>query len=394
MLQFGYIGTQFSGVQRQIPNDFPNSSDVMTVQGLLEHALSFTRPLNEVNLRISSRTDAGVHAFKSTADVDLEYRYEHQHNPYSICKVVNNFFKQSDLDIRLHDLIHVPNNFSARFQAQWRKYIYRVAVIREPKYQGSSHNFFIPMTEHNRCNVLLNHPFVGIDAAKECGKMVEGTHDFATFMSKCKLTEVPPINTKRTINSFDISPGRSFFGTEWDYQFDYWTFTCVGRAFLYKQVRKLVSAMIGVAQEVITVDEFRYMLENPSTLEVDNWHRKLNLVPPYGLYLMDIGYREEDLRVPKDNIRYALVIESVQDPKKLEVIKLFRELHGSCSILQARDMLANTPVAVRKDLILLEAKHYQGLFEEAQCTTRIEKIELDGEDHEHSEDRLKSSNLK
>jgi hypothetical protein len=60
-----------------------------------------------------------------------------------------------------------------------------------------------------------------------------------------------------------------------------------------------VSAMIGVAQEVITVDEFRYMLENPSTLEVDNWHRKLNLVPPYGLYLMDIGYREEDLRVPK-----------------------------------------------------------------------------------------------
>ncbi|XP_026679752.1 uncharacterized protein LOC103509660 [Diaphorina citri] len=155
MLQFGYIGTQFSGVQRQIPNDFPNSSDVMTVQGLLEHALSFTRPLNEVNLRISSRTDAGVHAFKSTADVDLEYRYEHQHNPYSICKVVNNFFKQSDLDIRLHNLIHVPNNFSARFQAQWRKYIYRVAVIREPKYQGSSHNFFIPMTEHNRCNVLL-----------------------------------------------------------------------------------------------------------------------------------------------------------------------------------------------------------------------------------------------
>uniref|UniRef100_A0A8D8R0L0 tRNA pseudouridine synthase n=1 Tax=Cacopsylla melanoneura TaxID=428564 RepID=A0A8D8R0L0_9HEMI len=394
LLQFGYIGTDFSGVQRQIPYGINLESDIFTVQGLLENGLSRLKPLNEPRIHTSSRTDAGVHAIRSTAHVDLEFYYEHQHNPYNICKRINHFFLKANLDIRLQNVVQVPDNFSARFNAIWRKYVYRVAVIRDNKYHYSSHNFFIPMTEHDRCHFLLDHPFVDMDAARECAKMVVGVKNFASFMSRYGTDRDETVNPTRTLHSFDITPSKSFFDTEWDKQFYYWDFTCTGRAFLYKQVRKLVTAMIQVAQKRFTVEEFAWMLNNPST---DNWPSHMKLVPPYGLFLMDIGYREEDLRVPKDNIRYSLVLESMQSDNKLEVIKILRELHGSCTILQARDMMKNLPVVVRSDLVERDARFYQELFESKQCMTRLEKIVLPSDDTEtnkpvHDSDSLSSSN--
>ncbi|KAL1463127.1 hypothetical protein WDU94_014911 [Cyamophila willieti] len=382
LLHFGYIGTDFSGVQRQIPYGVNFQSDVYTVQGLLENGLSRLYPLNEPRVYPSSRTDAGVHAIKSTAHVDLEFYHEHQHNPYNICKQINRFFLKANLDIRLQNVVQVPDNFSARFDAIWRKYVYRVAVIKDKKYHYSSHSFFIPMTEHNRCHFVLDHPFVDMDAARECAKMVIGTKNFASFMSRYGNDRDETVNPTRTLYNFDISPSRSFFDTEWDRQFYYWDFTCIGRGFLYKQVRKLVTAMIYVAQKQLTVEEFASMLDNPS---VDNWPTHMRLIPGYGLFLMDIGYREEDLRVPKDNIRYSLVLESMQGDNKLEVIKIVRELHGTCTILQARDMLNNLPVEVRSDLVEREAKLYQELFESKQCTTRLEKIELSSNETDNSQ---------
>lgn len=381
LLQFGYIGTHFSGVQRQMPYVEKVITDVTTVQGLLEYALSGLKPLNEARVFPSSRTDAGVHAFRSTAHVDLEFPCEHHHNPYAICKRVNKFFNKAEIDIRLHNVVHVPDNFSGRHQAIWRKYVYRVAVIKDKKHNCSSHNFLIPMTEHNRCHIILNSPLEDMESARECARMILGTHDFCTFMASTNEHRGQEVKTTRTLESFDIGPGRPFFDTIWDEQFDYWDFTVVGRSFLYKQVRRLVAALVAVAQRRLTVEEFRYMLENPS---LNNWPSKLQTAPPYGLYLMDIGYREEDLSVPKDNTRYSLLIDSLNGTNKLEVIKLFRELHGGCTILQARDSLNSLPAVVRSDLIEREARYYQSLFEKAKCGTRLEARTIDEKEGESS----------
>lgn len=369
LLQFGYIGTQFSGVQRQGAYEANINSDVLTIQGLLECALKRLNPLNEPRLFISSRTDAGVHAFKSTANVDLEFPYERHHKPYYICRDVNKFFRDSDVDIRLHNLIHVPDYFSARFQAIWRKYVYRIAVIKDDKHNGSSHNFCIPMTEHDRCHYVLNHPFVNLEAAKQCAALLEGVHDFTTFMATSKENRTKEILTRRSLHSMDISPGRPFFDTEWDGQFVHWNFTCVGRSFLYKQVRKMVTALIAVAQNELTIDEFRFMLENPS---IDNWPSKLRLIPSSGLYLMDIGYRDEDLVVPKSDT-FSLVLVSNQNPNKLKVIKLFRELQGDCTILEARERLASLPCVVRTGLTQQDAMYLQTLLDAEHCTARVER---------------------
>lgn len=65
LLSFSYLGTRFSGLQKQPRN--------ITVQGVLESALSLVLRIPEQSIKVhtSSRTDAGVHAIMNTACVTL-----------------------------------------------------------------------------------------------------------------------------------------------------------------------------------------------------------------------------------------------------------------------------------------------------------------------------------
>jgi tRNA U38,U39,U40 pseudouridine synthase TruA len=54
-----------------------------------------------------------------------------------------------------------------------------------------------------------------------------------------------------------------------------------------QQVRRTVGALINVAEGRTSVEEIRYMLENPSE---HSWNNRIIVVPPYGLYLTDVEY--------------------------------------------------------------------------------------------------------
>lgn len=58
------------------------------------------------------------------------------------------------------------------------------------------------------------------------------------------------------------------------------------------QVRRTVGVLIAVAQKRISISEVENMFENPTK---DSWIEKVTVVPPYGLYLQQVEYREEDL---------------------------------------------------------------------------------------------------
>jgi Pseudouridylate synthase len=49
----------------------------------------------------------------------------------------------------------------------------------------------------------------------------------------------------------------------------------------------MVGALISVAAGHTSVEDIRYMLENPS---VHSWNNRIIVVPPYGLYLTDVEY--------------------------------------------------------------------------------------------------------
>ncbi|CAG7825106.1 unnamed protein product, partial [Allacma fusca] len=65
LIIFSYIGTNYCGMQTQRAN-----INVKSIQKVLEKTFE-TVVKHPVNLVLSSRTDKGVHALESTAQVDI-----------------------------------------------------------------------------------------------------------------------------------------------------------------------------------------------------------------------------------------------------------------------------------------------------------------------------------
>jgi tRNA U38,U39,U40 pseudouridine synthase TruA len=59
----------------------------------------------------------------------------------------------------------------------------------------------------------------------------------------------------------------------------------------------MVGALISVAAGHISIEDIRYMLENPSK---HSWNHTINVVPPYGLYLVGVEYDPQDIVMPQE----------------------------------------------------------------------------------------------
>lgn len=67
-----------------------------------------------------------------------------------------------------------------------------------------------------------------------------------------------------------------------------------------RQVRRTVGVLLGLAQHRITLEDVRTMLEVPSA---NSWPKRIKTMPPQGLYLSKVNYRDEDLLLPLDYIQ-------------------------------------------------------------------------------------------
>lgn len=109
-----------------------------------------------------------------------------------------------------------------------------------------------------------------------------------------------------TIQTLDFSLGKPFV-PQYDpicENFTYYNVICTARSFLYRQVRRIVSLLIGVGQHKVSIDEIQTLFD---TKDPSKWPGRTHMVPPHGLYLMKVDYRPEDLII-KDNI-------SIEDSK-------------------------------------------------------------------------------
>lgn len=61
----------------------------------------------------------------------------------------------------------------------------------------------------------------------------------------------------------------------------------------------MVGALISVAEGHISVGEIQYMLENPSK---HSWNSRINVVPPYGLYLTKVEYDPLEMVMPQEKV--------------------------------------------------------------------------------------------
>lgn len=217
-----YDGTEFSGWAAQ-----PGRR---TVQGVLEDALHRVLRLDPPPaLTVAGRTDAGVHARRQVAHVDVPLvvwsaaaagtstARQPERQPEQ--QVVRRLAGLLPPDVRVRAVAPAPPGFDARFSALSRRYAYRVADTAwgvEPL---------------RRRDVLWHNHRLDVAALDTAAAALLGEHDFAAF---CRRRE--GATTVRTLHrlSWSREPGGLVVA---DVEAD---------AFCHSMVRALVGALLAV----------------------------------------------------------------------------------------------------------------------------------------------------
>jgi tRNA pseudouridine38-40 synthase len=114
-LTIEYAGTRYSGWQKQ--------KNARTVQGELERAIGELTRDKTFELQGSGRTDAGVHALRQVAHVDLR-------KPLPAETIRRGINDGLPADIHVLAVDSVPHRFHARHSAVARSYVYQVSRRR------------------------------------------------------------------------------------------------------------------------------------------------------------------------------------------------------------------------------------------------------------------------
>ena len=248
-----YDGSPYAGWQLQ-----PNQ---LTVQGEVEKAITAfigedACKANPVHTITAGRTDAGVHALGQVIHFDTPVERE----DFSWVRGVNSYLPGS---IVVNWARVVPEEFSARFSAYERTYIYALHAgpCRSPM-----------MNERAGYVMLPPKIWFDVDAMKMAAQYLIGEHDFSSFRSS-ECQSKTPVKTLYAIDIISDEP--------WLY------FRIRGNAFLHHMVRNLVGSFLQIGRGR---QKPEWMGE---LLAAKNRQLAAPTFMPDGLYLSKIAYPEE-----------------------------------------------------------------------------------------------------
>ncbi|XP_041888044.1 tRNA pseudouridine synthase-like 1 isoform X2 [Corvus kubaryi] len=254
---FQYFGTRYSGVM-----ETKSDQALVGVQNYLEKAAQNLRPSVPIKFHISSRTDSGVHALANAAHLDI------QRAPGKAA------FSGKQLVQGL--------NYHLKPEPIWT-YIYRLLL-------GCAHYSQIPVFERDLCWAPAGGP-LDISAMREAAKFLLGTHDFSTFRSLS--SETPFRCPVRTLLQLEIQPAPGFLSHH-NRGLEFWEVKFKSRSFLYRQVRRMVGALVAVGQGKLSPQDIQELLEVKDARAFPP-HA---MAPPSGLFLKSVEYSQADLAAP------------------------------------------------------------------------------------------------
>jgi tRNA pseudouridine38-40 synthase len=236
-----YDGTAYCGWQFQ-----PNG---LTIQEVLEEGL--LKLLGEqVRLRSSGRTDAGVHA-KGMVAVFTTTR---SLPPAAYSHGLNNLIPP---DIAIQSAQEVPDSFNPRADALGK--LYRYTILNAPS-----------RSPLNRFTSWLIKEQLDLDAMSEAARAFIGEHDFRAFQAANCAAKT----TVRTITGLEITASSDGFIT----------MDVRGTGFLRNMVRIMVGTLVAVGRGRMKPEVVAELLAQ------GNRSCSGATAPPQGLCLMEVYY--------------------------------------------------------------------------------------------------------
>lgn len=211
VLKIAYDGTRYAGWQRQ--------KNALSVQQTLEEGLAaaLRRPVEEIKLAASGRTDAGVHAAGQICHFDLDGVSV---PPEKMPDCVNPFLPS---DVRAVEGYAAPDGFDSNRSA--KRKTYRYALYVSPREMPLKERYAVRIDDAPALSVL-----------REIAKRFEGEHDFKAFCASGSSVKT----TVRTVYEVRVEEGESYGNRE--------LFVSVtGNGFLYNMVRTLVGELLELA---------------------------------------------------------------------------------------------------------------------------------------------------
>lgn len=245
-LTLEFDGTGFAGWQRQ-------PTGVRTVQGVLQAAFAALPGVHGPAFA-AGRTDAGVHALALVAHLDTT-------TTIADAKLRLALNAHLPRDVVVLDVATVEPAFEAQFGCRYRRYLYRLRVVRDDP-RGLA-------LERDR----VLHVFRPVDVAamQAAARHVAGTHDFSSFATQETRTPV------RTVYLCELRET----GAELRLH-------VAGDGFLRNMVRTITGTLLWVGRGRLAADEVA------DVITARDRARAGPNVGPQGLYFVEAGYEAWD----------------------------------------------------------------------------------------------------
>lgn len=246
-----YDGTDYCGWQRQ--HKLQELTNRGSVQAAIEQAI-FNYSGESINLVVAGRTDAGVHAMHQVAHFDMSKIPKRGATEISFA--LNAYLRRGLHKIAILNSNEAKDDFSARFSAQKRQYLYRIIIRRAP----------LAIETLRAWHIAYN---LNIEAMKRAAKLLYGKHDFSSFRSsQCQAKN--PIRTLEDIN-FILNENRL-------------DIIVTAPSFLHNQVRAIIGTLYNVGRGFWSPEYIT------TILKLKDRNTAGPNAPPYGLYLYKIHY--------------------------------------------------------------------------------------------------------
>lgn len=246
-----YDGTKYCGWQRQ--NIEQENSERGSIQAAIEHAL-FQYCGENITLTVAGRTDAGVHAIHQVAHFDMHKIPKK--GDIELTYALNAYLQKANKTIAILETTTIDENFSARFDAKKRQYLYKIILRKAPLALDKYRAWQIPYE-------------LNIKAMREAANFLYGKHDFSSFRSsQCQAK-----NPIRTLDSIDFSLNNNNLNI-----------LIAAPSFLHNQVRIMVGSLYNVGRNYWDPNYIKTILELKDRTQAGP------NAPPHGLYLYKIFY--------------------------------------------------------------------------------------------------------